>query len=95
MAMYIDLQHCHNHYTKHNKKQQGWQRGWYMEVELKTMISLTRMITSILSRKQFNQNLNFEAPCCVSTVPAVTIHLCKATFAVKLKATQNQYRTKL
>jgi hypothetical protein len=54
-------------------------------VELKTMISLTRMI--ILSRKHFNQNLNFEAPCCVASVPAVTIHLCTATFAVKLKAT--------
>ena len=51
------------------------------------------MIISILSRMQFNQNLNFEVPCCVSSVPVVTIHLCKATFAVKLKANERNTET--
>ena len=57
MVMYIDLQHSHNHYNAHNKNSnKDGREGGSMEVELKTMISLTKMIISFLSRKQFNQN---------------------------------------
>jgi hypothetical protein len=56
-----------------------------MDVEVKNNVIPDKDDYFKFKQKQFKKDLNFEAPCHGSPVPGVTIHQCKATFAVKLK----------